>query len=426
MNILFVHNNFPAQFRHVAQALARDPKAKVVAIGSPTARGASGVRLLKYSLNDTDVSATHPFARRFDIECRRAEQVLYGLSSLASARFVPDVVLAHPGWGEALPLRTIFPNARLLLYCEFYYGSEDRDIGFDPEFPAIGLDGHVSLHLKNATTLLGLIDCAAGVAPTRWQRSTFPREFQDKIAVIHEGIDVGVAKPAEASLRLSSGLRLSSQDEVVTFVARNLEPMRGYHVFMRALPRILAARPRCQVVIVGGDGTSYGASPPKGRTWKSIYLDEVADRIDPARVHFTGPLPYHDYLRVLQVSSAHIYLTYPFVLSWSLLEAMSAGCLVIASDTAPVQEVIDGNNGVLVPFFDSEQIAERVIAALARPHRFAALRERARETVIERFDLARKCLPEMLAFVRGKTARRTVGTAHPSATAERPRPRRTT
>jgi glycosyltransferase involved in cell wall biosynthesis len=359
--------------------------------------------LIKYSLPDADVSDTHPFARRFDLECRRAEQVLYGLSSLVASDFKPDVILAHPGWGETLPLRSMFPQARLLVYCEFYYGTAGRDNGFDPEFAATGLDGHVALQLKNATTLLALEDCDHAISPTRWQQSTFPAHYQSKIDIIHEGINCDVARPdAGAVLNLPSGRELSASDEVVTFVVRNLEPVRGYHIFMRALPRILAQRPKAEIVIVGGDGTSYGAAPPAGSTWKSIFLKEVESQLDLRRVHFLGRVPYHTYIRVLQVSTAHVYLTYPFVLSWSLLEAMSTGCVVIGSDTAPVQEVIDGKNGILVPFFDVGQWSDRVVDVLSHRERFKPMRAAARQFVSENFDADKICVPRMMSVLRGE------------------------
>jgi glycosyltransferase involved in cell wall biosynthesis len=402
MNILFVHNNFPAQYLHVVRALANDPKVQMVAVGSSSAQTIDGVKLIKYSMGKVDVSATHPFARRFDVECYRAEQVLYALSSLASTGFKPEVILAHPGWGETLPLRTIFPNARIVLYCEFFYGTHGRDVGFDPEFPATGVDGHVALQLKNASTLLALADCDAGISPTDWQRSTFPQEYQHKITTIHEGIAADVVTPnPNAVLQLPSGRELRQADEIVTFVARNLEPLRGYHVFMRALPHIMSERPRAQIVIIGGDGVSYGASPPPGTTWKSIFFDEVAGQIDPERVHFVGRLPYADYLSALQISSAQIYLTYPFVLSWSLLEAMSAGCVIIGSDTDPVREVLNAKNGILVPFFDVEQLAERVVEVLEHPFQFTSLRAHARQTILDQYDLVQICLPKLLALIRG-------------------------
>ena len=315
MNVLFVHNNFPAQFQHVARALAADPSVRVAAIGSSTSRPIKGVKLVKYNLTDVDVTATHPFARRFDLECRRAEQVLYALSSIATSEFVPDVIVAHCGWGETLPLRTIFPKSRLLIYCEFYYGSDGRDVGFDPEFPAMGIDGQVALHLKNASTLLALADCDGGIAPTYWQQSTFPEPFRPIIVIQHEGVDVDVVKPSpDATFRVASGRLFARTDEVVTFAARNLEPLRGYHIFMRALPRIMAERPNAEVLVIGGHGTSYGAQPQNGDSWRSTFYKEIEGRIDTQRIHFCGPLPYSNYLRALQISSAHVYFTYPFVL----------------------------------------------------------------------------------------------------------------
>jgi glycosyltransferase involved in cell wall biosynthesis len=406
MNFLFVHNNFPAQFRHAAAALVAAGHS-VVGLGSRTSRVVPGVRALRYSTGDMDVSSSHPFARRFDMECRRAEQVLYSLSSLRASGFVPDVVVAHPGWGEALPLRTVFPKTRIVAYCEFFYGLEGRDVGFDPEFPESGLDGHVALHLKNAATMFALFDCDEGLAPTHWQRSTFPEPLQPKIRVIHDGVDTDLIAPnPDARLRLRSGVELSAQDEVITFVARNLEPLRGYHAFMRALPRVLAQRPKAHVVIIGGDGTSYGAHPPKGQSWKGIYLDEVQNGLDMRRVHFTGFLGHEQYLAALQISSAHVYLTYPFVLSWSLLEAMSAGCVVIGSDTAPVTEVVDGSNGMLVPFFDTDALAGAVVSALRERRGLLGMRARARETVIANYDLRTVCLPQTLQFLEGQPIRR--------------------
>jgi glycosyltransferase involved in cell wall biosynthesis len=397
MKVLFVHNNFPAQYRNLAAALAKEPGFELVAIGSSTAQSMPSVELIKYALPEADVSGTHPFARRFDVECRRAEQVLYSLSSLAASGFVPDIILAHPGWGETLPLRTMFPKATLLVYCEFFYGVEERDIGFDPEFPNMGLDGHIGLQLKNATTLLALADCDLGISPTRWQQSTFPVHYQSRIEVVHEGVDTVRVRPnPHARLTLPNGRQVGSCDEVVTFVVRNLEPLRGYHVFMRALPEILRRRPNAQIVIIGRDGLSYGLAPPVGKTWKSVFLEEVRDRLDLSRVHFMGGVPYQTFIAALQVSSAHVYLTYPFVLSWSMLEAMSAGCLVIGSDTSPVREVIrPGENGMLVPFFGVEELAGRVIEALQEPTRFSAIREAARRFVVDHYDAAQVCLPRM-------------------------------
>lgn len=399
MNFLFVHNNFPAQFKHVAAVLGADPAHKVAAIGSMTARDVEGVDLHRYGFGGEATVATHSFARRFDIECRRAEQVLYLAASILQSGFTPDTILVHSGWGENLPLRAVFPDARIVNYCEFYYRAENQDVNFDPEFPRLSLDGTAALTARNASGLLGLIDCDIGLAPTEWQRATFPIEFQHKIKVIHEGIDVDVARPDPAAvLDLPNGLRLVRGDEVVTFVSRNLEPLRGYHSFMRALPEVLRQRPQAHVVIVGGDGLSYGHPSPSGESWKSVFLAEVESDLDLSRVHFLGMVDYSVFLHVLQVSAVHVYLTYPFVLSWSFLEAMSCECLVIGSDVAPIQEIINGRNGILVPLFEPSRLAATIVAALANPDRYQSLRRRARATILDRYALA-DCLRATLALL---------------------------
>jgi glycosyltransferase involved in cell wall biosynthesis len=300
-----------------------------------------------------------------------------------------------------LPLRPVFPKARMVAYCEFYYRFDGQDVGYDPEFPDVGIDGHVKIQLKNAATLLALEDCDAGLSPTLWQRSTYPKAFQPKIEVIHDGIDTSIAQPSDtASLRLRSGRVLTRDDEVVTFATRSHEPLRGFHCFLRALPKIMAARPNAQILIIGGTGVPYGFAPPEGHSWRSWFFREIEGKVDASRIHFTEYLSRSDFLSALQISSAHVYLTYPFVLSWSLLEAMSAGCLVIGSDTTPVREVIDGQNGMLVPFFDIAQLADRVIDALTHPRRFVKMRRAARETVVNRYDFKTVSLPRLLDLYR--------------------------
>ena len=399
--ILFVHNNYPAQFLPLSKALAGRSDIEMAAIGSPTARALPDVNLTKYVIPEGELAVAHPFARRFEAECRRAEQVLYAASNLKQSGFEPDLVVAHPGWGEMLPLRPIFPKARIVAYCEFYYRFNGQDVGFDPEFPEMGIDGHVRIHSKNAATLLALESADVGLSPTLWQRSAYPKAFQSKIEVIHDGIDTDAIRPSDtASLTLPSGEILTHADEVVTYATRSHEPLRGFHCFLRALPAIMSARPNAQILIIGGSGTPYGLSPPAGYSWRSWFLRELEGKIDLARVHFADDLSRQDFVRALQISSAHVYFTYPFVLSWSLLEALSAGCLVIGSDTAPLREVIDDENGILVPFFDIAQLSEKVVEALAQPRRFNKMRRAARATAISRYDFTRVCLPRLLDFYR--------------------------
>lgn len=406
MRVLFVHQNFPGQFAAAAAALASKAGNEVVAIGCTFARDVPGVRVIRYAFGLDDIGRTHPYARRLDAESRRAEQIIYIGSELIAAGFIPDVVFVHCGWGEAIPLRTLFPAARIVTYVEWFYRGQGTDVDFDPEWPAMGLDSHVGLRVKNAATLLALTEADVAVTPTAWQRSTFPEVFRSGIQVCHEGVDLDRVQPdPAATLELPSGLRIAAGDEVVTYVSRNLEPLRGYHTFMRSLPRLLARRPAAQVVIVGGDDSSYGLDPPKGLTWKRVFLDEVRPGIDASRVHFLGRVDYGHFLRVLQVSAVHVYLTYPFVLSWSMLEAMAAECLVLGSSTGPVVEVIDGTNGVLVDFFDAEALADQISAALEAPSRFQELRRNARRTVASRFDRA-DCLDRLFAIAEDTDAGR--------------------
>lgn len=398
MNILFVHQNFPGQYQHLAQALVTLGH-RVVAIRQ---RGNGfdipGVLAYSYHLTRGNASDIHPYALEFETKVLRAEACAITAMGLRDAGFIPDVIHAHPGWGEALYLRDIFPHARLICYAEYFYQAHGQDVNFDPEFPCSGFSDQARLHTKNSHlySVLDTMDC--GISPTHWQANTFPAWAKEKLHVIHDGIDTDTVSP-DASARVELPqyqLCLKPGDEVLTFVARNLEPVRGYHSFMRALPEILRTRPKLRVFIIGGDDVSYGIQPAVG-SYKQRYLDEVMDRLDVRRVFFMGKVNYWVYLRLLQVSRCHVYLSYPFVLSWSMLEAMSAGTLVVASRTAPIQEVIQhGENGLLVDFFATDDIAAAVCAVLSAPDDFSKQRLQARETIIRDYDLNSVCLPRRL------------------------------
>ncbi|KXO83809.1 glycosyltransferase family 4 protein [Stutzerimonas stutzeri] len=379
MNVLFIHQNFPGQFRHIAAHLARQLGVTVRAIGREHAPGLAGIPLQRYRPHRPASKETHPYARTFEEGVLHGQQVLRLLLDLKAKGFRPDVIIAHPGWGETLYAKQAFPNCKLIHFCEYYYRTDGADAGFDPEFP-LTLDSAASIHSRNALHLLNLENCDAAITPTRWQHSLHPAAYHDKIKVIHEGIDTDNLGPdPNAVLRLPNGQLLRAGDPVVTYVARNLEPYRGFHQFMRALPRLLAAHPTCQVVVVGGDDVSYGSKPKDAPNWRTKLLRE--NPVDPNRVHFLGKLPYVSYQKVLQLSAVHVYLTYPFVLSWSLLEAMASGCLIVASNTAPVREVIrDKENGLLVDFFSTEEIAQRILQALGTPNVFNELRMSACQT----------------------------------------------
>jgi glycosyltransferase involved in cell wall biosynthesis len=403
MNILFVHQNFPGQYRHLAPALAAHSGNRVLALRVGEDQSWLGVQVLGYQPKPDASVKTHPWLIDLHTKLIRAEAAARRAWTLKQEGFSPDFIIAHPGWGESLLLREIWPNARIGLYCEFFYNPHGADVGFDPEFPPIGdaLDDAGRLRLKNANQLLAFEDAHSGLSPTEWQRSTYPTRLHDRISVIHDGIDTELLRPdPSVSMNLNRQLKLTRQDQIITFVNRNLEPYRGYHVFMRALPELLRRRPKARVILVGGDGVSYGAAAPKGKTWRSIFLDEVRDQIDTARVHFVGKLAYRDFVQMLQLSRVHVYLTYPFVLSWSLLESMSVGAAIVASNTAPVREVIaDNKTGLLTDFFDQQGLVDRVCDLLDSPEHAAGLGKAARELAVSRYDLNRICLPAQLRWV---------------------------
>ena len=342
-----------------------------------------------------------------DLETKiiRGEACYDAAVKLRDSGFSPDVILAHHGWGESLFLKDVWPNARLGLYCELYHRATYPHIGFDPEFdPGIREKDALRMRIRNQNNHLHFPVAEAGLSPTHFQANTFPDSFRSRITVQHDGIDTDLVAPnPDAVLEIEGGPALTRDDEVITFINRNLEPYRGYHIFMRALPDLLKKRPNAQIVMLGGDETSYGARPPKGQTWKQIFIDEVRGRIsdqDWARVHFLGRVPYERFLAMMQVSRVHVYLTYPFVLSWSLLEAMSAGAAIVASDTDPVKEaMVDGETGLFVDFFDQSALVTQTCRLLQDPDLRTKLGTAARQHIVETYDLRRTCLPKHLDWV---------------------------
>ena len=407
MKILFIHQNFPGQFKFLAPALAKAGHEVVAMTMQKVQPGAwQGVRLVPYTAERGSTPKVHPWVSDFETKVIRGEACFRAALALRAQGFTPDVIVAHHGWGESLFLKDVWPQARLGVYCEFFYHAQGADTGFDPEFPAHDEGEVCRLRLKNLNNLLHFETADAGISPTRWQASTFPEPFRSRITVVHDGIDTNALMPnPQVSLTLNGQLKLTRDDEVVTFVNRNLEPYRGYHVFMRALPQILAQRPRARVLIVGGDDVSYGARPPDGRKWRDIFAAEVRPRIsdaDWARVHFLGNLAYPAFVALLQLSRVHVYLTYPFVLSWSLLEAMSVGCTIVASDTAPLHEAIEHDvTGRLVDFFDGDALAAQVCELLDDSAAAQRLSAAARRFACSTYDLQSVCLPRQMDWVTG-------------------------
>lgn len=399
MKILFVHQNFPGQFGHLATALAQDGAHDVVAMGYAEHQPLGRYRHVRCALTRGNAPGTPAVLVDFESKILRAEATSAAAALLKRDGFEPDVIVGHPGWGECLYLRDVWPKARMGLYCEYFYRSTGQDIGFDPELRAADAAAAQRIRLKNAHTLLSLAEADALYSPTQWQADTYPAAYRDKITVVHDGVDTDYFAPDAGAFIELDGRRLDSHATVVTFVARNLEPCRGFHTFMRALPAVLQRNPGCQVVIVGDPAPGYGPGPASG-TWQDAMLKEVGHMLTPQQVRFVGRVPLQVFRTLMQISSCHVYLTYPFVLSWSVLQAMSCGALVVGSRTPPVQEVIEHEtNGLLVDFFSAAELAEAVTRALANAPDIQAMRKAARANVVARYDWRSKCLPRQLEWL---------------------------
>jgi glycosyltransferase involved in cell wall biosynthesis len=398
--ILFIHQNFPGQFVHAAKELVNLGH-EVVALGIH-GHAMAGVKFLRYTPKAPTRVSEIEAAVDFETKIVRGIACAQVMEKLKAGGFTPDVIVTHPGWGESLFCKDVWPQARLIIFAEFFYGASGADFDFDPEFTSDDLASRMRLRLKNSVHLHALHAADAIYTPTHWQGNQIPAEYHYKMSVIFDGIDTNVVKPEpNAFIQLQRNrLKLTAESEVITFVNRNLEPYRGFHIFMRALPEILKQRPQAHVLIVGENNVSYGLLPNNGADWREVMMREVGAQLPIDRVHFLGGLKYQDYLCVLQISSCHVYLTYPFVLSWSCLEAMSAQRIVVASRTEPVEEVIEhGKNGLLFDFFDVAGLSQQVVEVLDKPKSFEALGITARQTVLDRYDLGRQCLPAIIKLV---------------------------
>ena len=405
MKILFIHQNFPGQFRHLAPALAAlGHEVMAFTMQANIPHDWSNITVIKYSALQNSTVGIHPWLEDFETKVIRAESVYKRALALKHDGFSPDLIIGHPGWGECLLVKRVWPNTKLGLYCEYYYQAEGADYGFDPEFLAKDESDIGRLVLKNLTNDSIMKEADGAISPTKWQASTYREFFRNKLNVIHDGINTEEIKTKKSiQINIAKETVLTKHSEVVTFVSRNLEPTRGFHVFMRAIPELLLRRPKVNIIIIGDIKKGYGPLPIDGISWRDQLITEIRPRIcdaDWARVHFLGHVSYDDYLAFLQISSIHVYLTYPFVLSWSLLEAMSAGCSIVASDTKPVHEfIIHDDTGRLVNFFDNVQLTQSICELLDSPQERQRLSYSARAFIQAKYDLNNVCLPRQLDWV---------------------------
>lgn len=383
MKILFLHRNFPGQFKYLAMELAQDVNNEVCFItNNNTTRTTARIRKIVYKLKRKVPKDCHRYLRFYEDAIIHGQAVAEVLIQMKTQGYKPDIIYGHT-WGCTLFVKDIFPDVPLVCYFEWFYNPEGADVGFNGEY--VGVDTRAKLQCKNSHLLLDLLNCDFGISPTEWQKAQFPKEFQNKIEVLHEGIDTNICCPKDNAIFEFNGKQFTKEDEILTYATRGMEEYRGFPEFMKTVEQLQKIRPNMQVIIGGEDRVCYGCHL-KNDTFKQKMLRELD--LDLSRIHFVGNLPYAEYIKLLQVSRCHVYLTYPFVLSWSLLEAMATGCCIVASDTAPVKEVIQNNfNGILVDFYDIDLLVKNVNLILNNPENYSNIRTSARKTINEKFEL---------------------------------------
>ena len=383
MKILFLHRNFPGQFKYLAMELAQDVNNEVCFItNNNTTRTTARIRKIVYKLKRKVPKDCHRYLRFYEDAIIHGQAVAEVLIQMKTQGYKPDIIYGHT-WGCTLFVKDIFPDVPLVCYFEWFYNPEGADVGFNGEY--VGVDTRAKLQCKNSHLLLDLLNCDFGISPTEWQKAQFPKEFQNKIKVLHEGIDTNICCPKDNAIFEFNGKQFTKEDEILTYATRGMEEYRGFPEFMKTVEQLQKIRPNMQVIIGGEDRVCYGCHLKKD-TFKQKMLRELD--LDLSRIHFVGNLPYAEYIKLLQVSKCHVYLTYPFVLSWSLLEAMATGCCIVASDTAPVKEVIQNNfNGILVDFYDIDLLVKNINLILNNPENYSNIKTSARKTINEKFEL---------------------------------------
>lgn len=395
MNILFLHRNFPAQFRHVAFELAKDPLNLIMFITTNDKMEVRGINKLLYKPREVSKDCNN-FLNFYEESIHHGQGAATIALAMKQRGIKPDVIYGH-SWGSMMFMKDIFPDVPMISYFEWFGVTKGADLDFDGT-RKIDENFEARIRFNNSHLLLDLQSCDIGVSPTKWQKSQFPKEFHNKIQVIPDGVNTEICKPDKDATFLvkDKDLVLTAKDEVITYATRGMEPYRGFPQFMEAVEKLLKSRPNAHFVIAGNEGVFYGDPHPEG-SYKDVMLKKL--EIDLDRVHFVGSLAFEDYVSLMQISSAHVYLTYPFVASWSLLDAMAVGCCIVASDTQPVTEFIQDNyNGLLVDFFDVNQLIEKIEYALDNQDKMQSIRDNAVKTILDDYDF-KDTLPKHIEFI---------------------------
>jgi glycosyltransferase involved in cell wall biosynthesis len=417
MHILYVHQNFPAQFGHIARHLVQKNGWRCTFVSETPAGTVEGIEKIQYKLAGGATKSTHFCSRTFENAVWHTDAVYNALKARPDVQ--PDLIVGHSGFGSTLFLSELYPDTPIVNFFEYYYRAHDPDSDMDFrtdlnwDVPEVK---YLRSRCRNAMILLDLQNCDAAYTPTKFQKSRFPDEYLPKLQTIFDGVDRGVyhgyneelrPAPGARGTRTLAGREVGPDTRVVTYVSRGFESMRGFDVFMKAAKKIYQQYPDVLFFIVGTDRIAYGGDESYIAPYKSFKDWTLAqDEYDLGKFVFAGRMNPSDLGKLLASSDLHMYLTVPFVLSWSMMDALSCGAVVLGSATAPVKEMIrDGENGLLADFFDTDEMAEKAVRVLRDPAAFRPLGRAAEEMVVRDYSLE-AVLPRMLSLYEEAVNRR--------------------
>ena len=385
MRILFIHNNFPGQYRRIASILSKKKEYQLLSGSLAGNDQPAPIRRVEYKPHRKARPDIHPALRYTEETVITGQAALKAFTEVKQKGWSPDIILGHCGWGPSIFLKDLWPDAKYLAYFEWYYTAVGGDVGFLEE-GLEDLNERMRVRMKNTAMLHDFAAMDWGQCPTAYQASRFPDFFRQRMSVLHDGVDTSFFSPLPEAKVSFNGLTFGKGDPLVTYIARGMEPYRGFPQFIEAIARLQKMNSQVHTLVIGADRNAYGPKRKDGKSYKQAAIEE--NELDLSRIHFVGRKPL-DFLRdALRVSAAHVYLTVPFVLSWSMMEAMSAGALIVASDTPPVREMIEHDrNGLLVPFHEPAALADTLAKTLANPNQFQPLRDAARDTILQNYEL---------------------------------------